>query len=244
MTAKGLALVCTLLVSPATATSCNSTACEAREDEMSLVQIDQHVRKGRETDKIATVSKYASDDSKESGSLVSKSKETSWTEMLRNEIVFELSGSNSTDASNGTGGSNDTNSSGNSTNSTATGPMKNKLIMGCLEIFIVAGLCGIDRCYMGQICLGVLKGITLGGLGFWALMDYVNFLINSLMEEKSIHMLGLNATWEDWSVTPSWYLSLAFLILWICMCLSALCFGTATKIQRNKQDEDPIYDDY
>ena len=33
------------------------------------------------------------------------------------------------------------------------------------------GFCGIDRCCMGQCGLGILKGITLGGVFIWALID-------------------------------------------------------------------------
>lgn len=48
-----------------------------------------------------------------------------------------------------------------------------------LSIFL--GGCGIDRCFMArgcatnscQVCLGVLKAFTLGGLGIWWLIDII-----------------------------------------------------------------------
>ena len=35
------------------------------------------------------------------------------------------------------------------------------------------GELGVDRCMRGQIGLGVLKLITVGGCGVWALIDWV-----------------------------------------------------------------------
>lgn len=45
-----------------------------------------------------------------------------------------------------------------------------------LSIFL--GGCGVDRCFMARgdscaVCLGVLKGITFGGIGIWWLVDVI-----------------------------------------------------------------------
>jgi len=42
------------------------------------------------------------------------------------------------------------------------------------------GALGIDRFYRGQIGLGILKLITFGGCGIWALIDTIVYLIGSL----------------------------------------------------------------
>jgi len=33
-------------------------------------------------------------------------------------------------------------------------PPKNKVLLMALEVLVIPALCGVDRCYMGQPCLG------------------------------------------------------------------------------------------
>ena len=49
---------------------------------------------------------------------------------------------------------------------------KSKLTLFILES-LGFGFTGIDRMYTGQIALGIIKLITLGGLGLWAMIDYI-----------------------------------------------------------------------
>lgn len=46
-----------------------------------------------------------------------------------------------------------------------------KLVVFLLAILI--GLCGCGRCYAGFICCGIIKAVTLGGLGIWILIDWI-----------------------------------------------------------------------
>ncbi len=51
-----------------------------------------------------------------------------------------------------------------------TAKTHNPLIM--LLISFSVGLIGVDRFLLGQIGLGILKLITLGGLGIWYIIDW------------------------------------------------------------------------
>ena len=43
----------------------------------------------------------------------------------------------------------------------------------CLVMSIIFGVFGVDRFIMGKVWTGILKLITLGGLGVWWLVDLI-----------------------------------------------------------------------
>jgi TM2 domain-containing membrane protein YozV len=61
---------------------------------------------------------------------------------------------------------------------------KNPTIALVLSLFL--GTLGIDRFYLGSILLGVLKLITFGGLGIWAIIDW--FLIMGAARQKNVQI--------------------------------------------------------
>ena len=54
-------------------------------------------------------------------------------------------------------------------------------------VSLFLGSCGIDRCILGchngvngtAVCLGFLKGITMGGAGIWAIVDFILIILGS-----------------------------------------------------------------
>lgn len=56
-----------------------------------------------------------------------------------------------------------------------------------LVLSILLGGYGIDRIYIGEVGLGILKLLTCGGLGVWWLIDL--FLIMERMRENNLNQL-------------------------------------------------------
>jgi TM2 domain-containing membrane protein YozV len=64
------------------------------------------------------------------------------------------------------------------------GREKNATVALVLSLFI--GVLGVDRFYIGNIALGVLKLITFGGFGIWGVIDW--FLIMGAARKKNIEI--------------------------------------------------------
>ena len=60
---------------------------------------------------------------------------------------------------------------------------KDKGVLTLLSTLL--GVLGIDRFYRGQVGLGILKLITLGGLGVWALIDNIMYMVGGLPSDSA-----------------------------------------------------------
>eukprot|EP00928_Gymnodinium_smaydae_P041813 TRINITY_DN2824_c0_g5_i1.p1 TRINITY_DN2824_c0_g5~~TRINITY_DN2824_c0_g5_i1.p1 ORF type:complete len:201 (+),score=43.92 TRINITY_DN2824_c0_g5_i1:200-802(+) len=76
---------------------------------------------------------------------------------------------------------------------------KDKVVLLIMEILPLY-ICGIDRCYMGSYCTGILKGMSLGGLGIWVIIDWLTIIPNAIEKQSSIDSMGIEGTFTTESV--------------------------------------------
>lgn len=97
--------------------------------------------------------------------------------------------------------------------------LSNKVALAIVEI-LGLGLFGVDRCVMGQACLGVIKGLTLGGVFVWALLDWCFVIVNALSGASTLQSLGYNVVFSPGTVMPA---LLVTMVIMVTMAMST-CF--------------------
>lgn len=59
-----------------------------------------------------------------------------------------------------------------------------KLILVAAILCFCFGVFGIHRFYVGKIGTGILQIVTLGGLGIWALVDFIMILVGAFRDKQ------------------------------------------------------------
>jgi TM2 domain-containing membrane protein YozV len=65
---------------------------------------------------------------------------------------------------------------------------KSYIVAWLLSYFL--GIFGVDRFYLGKIGTGILKLLTLGGFGIWALIDWVLISFGSIRDKQNRKLAG------------------------------------------------------
>lgn len=58
-----------------------------------------------------------------------------------------------------------------------------KRILPALLLCLFLGPLGVHRFYVGKVGTGILQLVTLGGLGVWALIDFVMIVVGAFRDE-------------------------------------------------------------
>ncbi|WP_035281361.1 TM2 domain-containing protein [Brevibacterium album] len=83
---------------------------------------------------------------------------------------------------------------------------KSFVVTWLLSYFL--GVLGIDRFYLGKVGTGVLKLITVGGLGIWALIDLVIVLVGAARDSQGRPLEG----YEDRKVV-AWVITIVLMLI-------------------------------
>lgn len=69
-------------------------------------------------------------------------------------------------------------------------PIGNKSFLTAWLLSLLVGVFGVDRFYLGKVGTGILKLVTLGGFGIWALIDLILILTNKMRDNQGLPLVG------------------------------------------------------
>ena len=62
--------------------------------------------------------------------------------------------------------------------------MTEKRILPAFLLCLFLGIVGAHRFYVGKIGTGILQLFTLGGLGIWALIDFIMIIVGAFTDKE------------------------------------------------------------
>ena len=62
--------------------------------------------------------------------------------------------------------------------------MTNKKILPAFLLCFFLGGLGVHRFYVGKVGTGILQILTLGGLGIWALIDFIMIIMGKFKDSE------------------------------------------------------------
>lgn len=68
--------------------------------------------------------------------------------------------------------------------------VSNKSFLTTWLLSLLLGGLGVDRFYLGKVGTGILKLVTLGGFGFWTLIDLILVLTNKQTDKRGYRLAG------------------------------------------------------
>ena len=71
-----------------------------------------------------------------------------------------------------------------------SGPRSPKSKTTALFLAVLCGTFGVDRFYLGKIGTGILKFLTLGGLGFWYVFDVAMIALDCATDKQGRHVVN------------------------------------------------------
>ena len=62
--------------------------------------------------------------------------------------------------------------------------MSEKRILPAFFLCFFFGVLGVHRFYVGKVGTGILQLVTLGGLGIWALIDFIMIIVGAFTDKE------------------------------------------------------------
>lgn len=103
--------------------------------------------------------------------------------------------------------------------------LSNKSFLVTWLLSLLLGVLGVDRFYLGKIGTGVLKLVTFGGLGVWALVDLILVLANKTRDKRGLPLEGY-----DKHKKIAWIVTGVFILLSIIFNATRAESGPATSV--------------